>query len=256
MISKGSGCSISGKNYELQVYNIVKKCKLNYMDFNLQNEYELGGCNSKNDIECVMGNSFIPIEIKKSKTPDWMQCSIKYDYESEKWVGSSKNKIPKKSKNIFEELIADTILFNGKIPPYMLKDITHEEWLQVKKDTTDYNDMYLECPNDTIKKLYGEKGCFYIQISDKGLYHLGNDICDFNVPEFICEQQLRIRTKIHTTKNINGFCKLSVTASCQPKNINNLAKSSFSLDDSSKIPINLLYSDSTDQKKITKISFW
>ena len=243
MTSKGSGCSVSGKKYELEVYNVVKKCKLNNNDFNTQKEDELGGCNSKNDIECIMDNVVVPIEIKKSKTPDWMQCSIKYDCENEKWIGSSKNKIPEKSKNIFEELISNSILFNGKIPPFMLKDITHEEWLQVKKDTTDYNDTYLECPNDTIKKLYSEKGCFYIQISDKGLYHLGNDICNFDVPEFICEQQLRIRTKIHTTKNTKGFCKLSVTISCQPKNIKNLVKSNYSLDDSSKLPINLLYSD-------------
>jgi len=190
-----------------------------------------------------MDNVIIPIEIKKSKTPDWMQCSIKYNFESEKWIGSYKNKIPDKSKNIFEELISNSILFNGKIPPFTLKDITHEEWSQVKKDTTDYNDTYLECPNDTIKKLYSEKGCFYIQISDKGLYHLGNDICNFDIPEFVCEQQLRIRTKIHTTKNTKGFCKLSVTISCKPKNIKNLVKSNYSLDNNSKLPINLLYSD-------------
>lgn len=241
MNSKGLACSISGKKYELKVYNIVKKCKLNNKDFNVQKEDELGGSNSKNDIECIMDNIVIPIEIKKSKTPDWMQCSLKYDNESKKWIGSSKNKIPEKSKNLFEELISNSTLFNGKIPPFMTKDITHEEWLQIKKNTNDYNDIYIECPNDTIKKLYREKGCFYIQISDKGLYHLGNDICNFNVPEFVCEQQLRIRTKIHIRKNINGFCKLSVTLSCQPKNIKNLINSNYSLDSSSKLPINLLY---------------
>jgi hypothetical protein len=243
MILKGTGCAVSGKKYELMVYNIVKKCKLNEKEFNTQKETELGGCSSKNDIECIMNNIVIPIEIKKAKTPDWMQCSIKYDYKYEKWIGSSKNKIPEKSKNIFEDLISNTILFNGKIPPFMLKDITYEEWLYVKKNTTDYNDRYLECSNDTIKKLYSEKGCFYIQISNKGLYHLGHDICNFNVPEFICKQQLRIRTKIHTTKNTKGYCKLSVTISCQPKDIKNLVESNYSLDNISKLPINLLYID-------------
>ncbi len=243
MPTKGSGCLSSGKKYELEVYNVVKKCTLNNNNFNTQKEDELGGCSSKNDIECIMDNIVIPIEIKKSKTPDWMQCSIKYDLESKKWLGSPKSKIPEKSKNIFEELISNSILFNGKIPPFMLKDITHKEWIQIKKNTIDYNDTYLECPNDTIKKLYREKGCFYIQISDKGLYHLGDDICNFDVPEFICEQRLRIRTKIHATKNTKGFCKLSVTISCQPKNIKNLPKSKYSLDSSLKLPINLLYID-------------
>jgi hypothetical protein len=73
-------------------------------DCHTQKEDELGGCNSKNDIECIMDNVVIPIEIKKSKTPDWTQCSIKYDCESKKWIGSSKNKIPEKSKNIFAVL--------------------------------------------------------------------------------------------------------------------------------------------------------
>jgi hypothetical protein len=240
-IKKGAGCSVSGKKYELEVYNIVKKCKLNNNIFNTQKEYELGGCNSKNDIECVMGSIIIPIEIKKIKTPDWMQCSLKYDDISKKWIGSSKNKIPENSKKIFEDLIAKITLFNNKIPPFMLKDITHEEWVQIKKETTDFNDVYIDCPNDTIKKLYSEKGCFYIQISKRGLYYLKNDICEFNVPKFICNQQLRVRTKIHTRKNAKGFCKLSVTIACQPKNIKQLPESNYSLDNINKLPDNLLY---------------
>jgi hypothetical protein len=161
---------------------------LNNNNFNIQKENDLGGCNSKNDIVCVVNSINIPIEIKKIKTPDWMQCSLKYDYNSNKWIGSSKNKISEKSKKIFEDLISTATLFNGKIPPFVSKDITHEEWLRIKKETNDYNDIYLDCPDDTIKQLYSEKGCFYIQISDKGLFHLGNDICEFNVPEFICGQ--------------------------------------------------------------------
>lgn len=251
MISRGSQCSISGKVYELKVYNIVRKCKLNGHFFNIQKKNELGGCCSKNDIICNMicNQHFdenitfipIPIEIKKLKSPDWMQCSLKYDNINKKWIGVSKNKITENSKKIFEELISTVELFNGKIPPFMIKDITHEEWLKIKKKTNDFNDTYIDCPDDTIKKLYSEKGCFYIQISDKGLYHLGNDLCNFTVPEFKCQQQLRVRTKIHTKKNKRGFCKLSVTIACQPKNIKKLPYSNFSLDDQSKLPNNLEY---------------
>jgi hypothetical protein len=125
----------------------------------------------------------------------------------------------------------------------MLKNITHEEWIKIKNETIDFNDSYIECNNDTIKKLYSEKGCSYIQISGKGLYHLGNDICDFNVPIFICDQRLRIRTKIHERKNKKGYCKLSVIIACQPKNINNLINSDYSLDNKIKLPINLVYEE-------------
>jgi hypothetical protein len=80
-------------------------------------------------------------------------------------------------------------------------------------------------------------------VSDKGLYYLENDVCCFNVPEFICEQQLRIRIKVHKTKNNKGFSQLSVTISCQPKNINKLVNSDYSLDNRMKLPNNLVYDD-------------
>ena len=244
MSKKGSKCSINGKNYEIEVYNIVKNTKLNGNNFNTQLESELGGCSSRNDIECNMNLvRDVSIEIKKSKTPDWMQCSLKYDNINKKWIGSSKNKIPDSSKKVFEDIISRIILFNGKIPPFMLKDITHQEWIKIKNETINYNDYYINCPNDTIMKLYSEKGCSYIQISEKGLYHLGNDMCNFKVPAFICEQQLRVRTKIHERKNKKGFCKLSVTVSCQPKNIKNLLNSKYSLDNKNKLPKNLVYED-------------
>ena len=248
MKEKGSRCSVSGKKYELAVYNIVKKTRLNGIEFNTQIESELGGCSSKNDIECNMKEAMardISVEIKKLKTPDWMQCCLKYDDTDKKWIGSKKNKIPEASKKVFEELISTVTLFNGKIPPFMLKDITHEEWVNIKSETTDYNDVYVGCPSDTIMKLYSEKGCSYIQISDKGLYHLGNDVCDFKVPAFVCDQQLRVRTKIHKRNNKKGFCKLSVTVACQPKNTNSLVSSEFSLDNQMKLPTNLVYQENT-----------
>lgn len=235
-----SGCSMSGKKYERQIYTIVKRCTLNGRAFNTQLEDDLGGSSSKNDIECnYMKEKDIPIEIKKGKTPDWMQCSLKFD--TNKWIGSSRNKIPETSQKIFENFVSKMALFNGKIPPFMVRDITHEEWVKIKKETTDFKDAYIDCPSDTIKQLYSEKGCNYIQISDKGLYHLGNDPCEFKVPEFICDQQLRIRTKIHKSKNSKGFCSLSVTVACQPKNIKTLPKSDYSLDDVLKLPVNLLF---------------
>lgn len=252
MNEKGSGCSVSGKKYELAVYNIVKRTKLNGIEFNTQVETELGGCSSKNDIECNMKEAMardISIEIKKLKTPDWMQCCLKYDEINKKWIGSKRNKIPEASKTVFEDLISTLTLFKGKIPLFMLKDITHEEWVKIKRETTDFNDVYIDCPSDTIMKLYSRKGCSYIQISDKGLYHLGDDICDFKVPAFVCDQQLRVRTKIHKRKNKNGFCDLSVTVACQPKNMNGLsiANSEYSLDNQTKLPTNLVYDESSGE---------
>jgi len=245
---KGALCSVSGGNYEKKIHNVVKCCTINGKPFNTQKEEELGGSSSKNDIECTYTNDegldgIIGIEVKKKGTPDWMQCSIIYNKETKKWEGSKKCKIPPKSQDIFIQLIKDYNIFDGEIPPFMQKAITHEEWLQIKKDAEGkWDDQYFDIPNNIIRKLYREKGCQYIQISDGyGLYHLGEDVCNFSVPAFDIEQQLRIRTKIHTRKNKKGFCKLSVTIAAQPKNIKNFNKSPYSLDDRNKLPRKLVY---------------
>ena len=39
------------------------------------------------------------------------------------------------SKKIFECLISSVTLFNGNIPSFMLRDITHEEWIKTKNET-------------------------------------------------------------------------------------------------------------------------
>ena len=61
------------------------------------------------------------------------------------------------------------------------------------------------------------------------------------VPLFNIEQQLRIRTKIHTRKNKKGFCNLSVTIACKPKDITNLIPSKYTLDDVNYLPTSLIY---------------
>lgn len=242
IIKKGSQCSKEGLKYEKVIYNIVKDCLLNNKPFNTQNEDMLGGCSFRNDIECNLYKKCdIPVEIKKYNTPDWMQCSLKYDNNVKKWIGSDKNKIPDASKKLLEDTISNYKLFNGKIPPFINNNMTYIEWKDIKKNTTDYNDIYFTCSNTLIRDLYVEKNCYYIQISNKGLYHLGNDICNFNVPEFICDQRIRLRIKVHTTKNKEGFCKLSVMISPQPVNIKLLENSLYSLDNISKLPNNLEY---------------
>jgi hypothetical protein len=76
-MKRGYNCSVNGKKYEFDVYNIVKKCKLNGKFFNTQIEGELGGCCSKNDIECNMDSlKDIPIEIKKKIHQ--IGCSVLY----------------------------------------------------------------------------------------------------------------------------------------------------------------------------------
>jgi hypothetical protein len=169
-----------------------------------------------------------------------MQSSIKFNNDTKKWE-VTKGKNPKKCRKIFNNLINNINLYDGDVPPFFMRKITHKEWKKIKEKTDKWNDVYFDIPPDTISKLYSAKGCKYIQISDNyGLYHLGIDICGFDVLPFITEQQLRVRTKIHST-NKNGFCSLSVTIACQPKKIENLIPSKYSLDNKETLPSNLIY---------------
>ena len=236
---KMANCSRKGKEYEVKILNIIKNTFLKEKRFNIQKISELGGCSSKNDLECI-GN--VGIEVKQKNTPDWMQCGLKYNKSESIWEGSKIGKIPEKSKELFNDIIKEFDIFNGKIPPFISKNITHDEWIKVKNNTNDWDDNYIDIPSDTIRKMYKNKGCYYIQISNGlGLYHTGYDIYNFDVPEFTCEQEIRIRTKIHNRKNKKGFCQLSVTAACKPKYINKIKKSKYSLDDIKKLPRNLKY---------------
>ena len=241
-LKKGSECSVQGNKYENAIYNIVKHTKINGKNFNTQKKEELGCSSARNDIECnYVYKCDIGIEIKKANTPDWMQCVLKYDAILNKWKTSEKSKIPEDSRHIFDKLIKNVNLYN-KPPPFLEKDITHKEWLQIKQEDSTWNDKYISIPDNTIRQLYYKKHCQYIQISDGyGLYRLNDDVCEFKVPLFTVKQRLRIRIKVHTKKNNLGYCKLSVTMSCQPINIKQLKISDFSLDNKEKLPQNLIY---------------
>lgn len=240
---KGSNCSIKGKEYEKCIYDIVSKCKLNNINFNTQKYEELGGCSYKNDIVCnsTEENNF-GIEIKKAKAPDWVQCGLILNEEN-KWIINPKSHIPTECKIIFEKILfeKEITIFNGKIPPFLSRKISYSEWIKIKNDTKDFDDFYIDCPKDTISKLYEAKGCKYIQISDKGLYYLTEDICNFKVPKFECEQRIRIRIKVHSRGRTGEICNLSITAACQPKNFKEIVNSDFSLDSFEKLPKNLKY---------------
>lgn len=236
-------CSKNGNEYELMIFNILKHVTINNSPFNNQIESDLGGSRSKNDIVCLFDNKSIGIEVKKYNTPDWMQCVIKLDLKTNKWMGSYRCKIPKKCLELFNNLLRNINIFDGSVPPFMVKKMTHEEWTILKKETLTWHDIYYDIPNDTIANLYQMKNCSYIQISEYGLYHLGNDICCFDVPKFIIDQQIRIRIKVHKRNHSKGFCYLSVTAACQPKNIKNLEKSKYSLDNISELPLSCTYNN-------------
>lgn len=97
------------------------------------------------------------------------------------------------------------ILFNGKIPPFI------NNGLKLKKISKIFILIVqmIQYYNYIMKKVVNIFK-YHIKVY---LYHLGNDICNFNVPIFICD--LEIKIKIHNRKK----CKLSIMIACKSKNI-------------------------------------
>ncbi|MHB1953778.1 MAG: hypothetical protein ACYCOU_08490 [Sulfobacillus sp.] len=269
--TKGSRCSYNGNNYERRVQEILWKTVLNGMPFCTSNR--LGGSTAGIDLRCNWESiEDLGIEIKTSTSPDWMQCSLKYDVSRRKWLPSQKSKNPENCQGIFAEVLdkntnvwtqlhnpcrnmttggtvnqgfcfgQDFLPFNwltaGNVPPPLSAPMSYAEWCKIKGS---WGDLYLDVSEDLIQRLYREKGCHYLQVSAYGLYHLGTDCCGFGVPEFRTEQRLRIRVKVHARKDCHGNCKLSVMAACQPKNMRLLVPSPYSLDDPRRLPPNLIY---------------
>jgi len=247
-------CSISGKQYEIQIWNILKHCSIRGSPFHTNTLQQLGGSTSNIDIQCnFLSNNDIGIEIKKCRTPDWMQCSIYFDEKKNRWFSSkSRNKHPTIS-DLFNQLLENKTIFDNATPFFLKEKITYPEWHHIKQSTDKWNDHHFDIPDSTIRNLYREKGCHYIQISEYGLYHLDEDICGFLTPVFQIEQQIRVRVKVHSRENKKGFCRLSIMASCLPKNINSLTKSDFSLDCREKLPKNIAYHESSSSSSPSNI---
>jgi hypothetical protein len=244
--SKGAKCSENGNKYEIQIWNILKYTTINNEIFNNQLELELGGSTSNNDIICNFNGKYknISIEIKNTINAEFIQLDV--HKENDKWLGP---KITKKSHPLsvinryLEEINLQKNLYYNILPPLnkTRKEFDDwQEWLINKKKefkSDETKDYLWECKNTNfVKNNYKDKGCSYIQINKYGLYHLGEDICNFNVPEFKSENTiLRLRCKRRGSK---GCVPSSITMSAY---ISGLGKSQFSLDNINTLPKNLIY---------------
>jgi len=185
----------------------------------------------------------IYVQIITKKRPDLMQLCIEpiYDSKTTEWRARIQSRNTKRKTllnpetvKIIEKEISAKQLFGGKIPPFFESKLTKEEWMEEKEEHPEFKDTRIECPPTTVKDLYASKGCHYIQLEGKGLYHLGMDPLAIGVPELRCPQRFRVRIKNHGTKG--GFMNLSVTAAIQFSNPRQIRPSYFSLDGRGKFP--------------------
>ena len=176
----------------------------------------------------------IKILVLASNRPDTMQLQIQPKYNKDGkhvgWERKSGCRHSPEIASIFEEGVSQTTLFGGKIPPIFNKKITSGEWKTIRCEFPEFANCYIDCPSTVMAQLYAAKGYHYVQIQEKGLYHLGLDLLRLGVPLLQCPQQFRIRVKDHSKGS--GF---SVTVACKFKK-NGLTPSPFSLDKKQAFP--------------------
>ncbi len=235
LISRYISCgpAASGNAYERLVHSVISKCIYQGERFCTQTAAELGGSGAGQDHQCIMG---VNIESKKYPNPDWTQITLTHN--GTHWVCSKGRKLQPAVREEFNRILGNIHLWNGYIPSFIHEPITHEKWIQEK---IHFRDVYIPCDSIQISTFYRKKGSAYIQVSNgKGLYHTGEDPLGLGVPVFECPQHIRIRVKVHGTKNKKGYSTLSVTASCLPvSDISNV--SPYSLDNSKRLPPSIIY---------------
>jgi hypothetical protein len=233
-VDRGSKASVSGIAYEKKIAAACAKVKSPHCALAFHTDLALGGCGADVDIRLNWRKANDVWLEAKRPTPDWMQMKLHRD-EAGVWRGADSCKIPAASRVLFEAIIGSKPLFGGKTPTFLERRVTYPEWVEIKAANPEFSDVYITCTPNTISDLYKAKGCAYIQVDGKGLFHTGVDVCGFGVPYFSCEQRVRIRLKVHGRK-LGGHALLSVMAAAQPVKLDTLAPSPYSLDNAAKMP--------------------
>ena len=203
--------SLSGKAYEILVASIVRAGTT------------AGSNRFINDVHIPWNGSFVDVEVKQTWNAEYGQKTAKLE-----------DGVLKVPHPLFQECIEHTELFDGKIPPFLQKtNTTFQEWDAVKEQ---FADEYYTAAPDSISRYYKEKGNAYVQIRGLGLYHTGEDVCNFGVPFLETWTQLRIRCKRHgkkcplTLKDVPSSVMASFWMKLAPP------PSPYSLDDPLKLP--------------------
>jgi hypothetical protein len=182
---RGASCLRNGIAYEKRVYDSLSL--LNYHGKMIVLSPITAGATDQSDIRFSIDGSPYSIEVKDKKAFEGGQ----------KRMVPGMNGLVIPEECLHKECLGSYIPFQGNVPSFLKGDRRPEQWAAEKHMFTD---EYIPVDNQTVKEYYRRKGESYIQVEDKGLYHLGTDVLDLGVPEFQCETKLRIRCKCHSSQ--------------------------------------------------------
>jgi hypothetical protein len=182
---RGASCLRNGIAYEKRVSDSLST--LLYHGKALAMAPTTAGASDKSDIRFSIDGKPYSIEVKDKKA----------------FEGGQKRMIPGALGLIIpedclhKECLGSYVPFGGNVPSFLKGDRRPEQWA-IEKHM--FVDEYIPVDNQKVTEYYRRKGESYIQVEDKGLYHLGHDVLQLGVPEFACSTKLRIRSKCHSSE--------------------------------------------------------
>jgi len=180
---------INGKNCEVRVRNMFRQRGIDTLD-------QTAGSTNAQDVVLVVRGQRYGVEVKSKNASEGGQKM--FQYVEDRLVLDDE---------FFSSLIGDYVPFKGKVPSFLKGDKTIETWI-VEKGM--FKGEYVSVEDDAVTRYYAKKGSSYIFIESKGLYHTGEDPCEFGVPEFRGVTRMRIRCKQHGKSSVPGSVMASL----------------------------------------------
>jgi hypothetical protein len=182
-VSRGKNCFSSGKAYQHHIYETLSSITMGRV-------IEVDGAKSGPDIVLYVKDQYIGLEVKNKGGFEGGSAKMTYQGDRLRFGEDT----------IHRQLLGDQVIYEGRNLPYY----------EGKTGSTDYDEVKhifdkeisKEVSNDTMAMYYKKTGVHYIQIEGYGLYHTGYDVLQLQVPFFMCEQRLRIRTSKHKKNGV------------------------------------------------------
>jgi hypothetical protein len=181
---RGASCLRNGIAYEKRVYDSLSSHTYNGNPIHVF--ASTAGATGESDIRFSIDGTFYSMEVKDKKAFEGGQKRMV--------PGEGGLRIPEEC--LHKECLGSYTPFQGNVPSFLKGDRRPEQWAAEKHL---FADEYIPVDNHKVTEYYRRKGESYIQVEDKGLYHLGLDPLQLGVPEFGCETKLRIRCKCHSS---------------------------------------------------------
>ena len=212
MRRSGARCIQSGRAYETVVANRLSRMawqNLNPEDHPIPLEVceQTAGSGHGNDVSFAYRGRVIGVEVKTKGAMEAGQRAMSLVRTEQ---GDHRLILPDIPENAVHRRVLPTnfVPFEGRIPSFKLADKSLETW---GKEKPLFKSHYMRLPQSTaIAEYYAQKGSSYIQLQGHGLYHTGEDPCNFGVPMLCCSLRVRVRCKQHGSSPVPGSVQVSL----------------------------------------------